>query len=255
LFERFLQAAFEFSTNHSFKTVFKHIFKQKIDDLNENFFSAFLTSLNEKLLSDIQSHNKNAIESLTYPEVVEFIIKTIYHSIKTIFLAENPLKASINFQDSISRYSPKNVALRSLEILFFKEIPLSDNNWMNYNLSRNKEKVIKQFQEFFKIPKDYFFTNKKLLHISMKQLYALESDLLLEEWIVSNIIDPFISFIDKIWKMLEEKVEPITAQIVFMEFYHELSRSVINPHTLDNLEIICEKMAEPFLEVFLNQNS
>ena len=253
LFERFLQAAFELSTNPAFKHVFNHIFKHNIDDLNENFFSAFLTSLNERLVSEINSYNQHASEQLSYSEVVEFTIKTIYHSITTIFLAEDPLKASINFRDSISRYSPKNIALRSLELLFFKEIPLSDNNWMNYNLSRNKEKVIKQFQEFFKIPKDYFFTNKKLLHISMKQLYSLESEFLLEEWLVIYIIDPFIKFIDKIWSIVEQKEEPVSIHTVFLEFNHQLSRGVINPNTLDNLELICEKMAESFLEVFLNQ--
>ncbi|TFG18103.1 MAG: hypothetical protein EU530_09765 [Promethearchaeota archaeon] len=252
LFERFLHAAFELSTNSAFKNVFTHIFKYSIDELNEFFSSAFLTSLNERLMNEIESYNQVTSERLTYSEVVEFIIKTIYNSITTIFLAENPLKASANFKDSISRYSPKNVALRALEILFFKEIPLSDNNWMNFNLSRNKEKVIKQFQEFFKIPKDYFFTDKKLLHISMKQLYSLESEFLLEEWLVIYIIEPFISFIDKIWKIIEKKEEPITLNTIFLEFNHQLSWSVINPNILDNLELICEKMAGPFLEVFLN---
>ncbi len=253
LFERFLHAAFELSTNSAFKNVFNNIFKYGIDELNEVFSSAFLTSLHERLMIEIESYNQDSSEKLTYSEVVEFIIKTIYNSITTIFLAEDPLKASVNFKDSISRYSPKNIALRALEILFFKEIPLSDNNWMNYNLSRNKEKVIMQFQEFFKIPKDFFFTDKKLLHISMKQLYSLDSEFLLEEWLVKYIIEPFISFVDKIWKIMEKKEESITLNIIFLEFNHQLSRSVINPNILDNLELICEKMAVPFLEVFLNQ--
>ena len=250
LFERFLQISFALSSNPAFKIVFKHIFQYNVDDLNEDFFSAFITSLNKRIFSEISISNKKlGSNPLQYPEVVDFIIKTIYHSIHTIFIAEDPLKASKNFRDSISRYSPKNIALRSLELLFFKEIPLSDNNWMNYNLSRNKEKVKKLLNEYIKIPKDYFFSNKKLLHISMKHFYSLESETVLEEWLGEYILKPFFAFIDSFWSKLKNK-KTVTSQLIFQELFSLLSKSIINPQSLDNLEILCEKLASTFSEVF-----
>jgi len=251
LFEKFLQVSFGISANTAFKVVFKHIFKANVDDLNEGFFSAFISSLNERLSIEISDYNQRMKnDPLKYSDVVEFIIKTIYHSIKTVFLVDDPLKASKNFADSISRYSPKNVALRSLEIIFFKEIPLSDNNWFNYNLSRNKEKVVDLFQSYINIPKDYFFSNKKLLHISMKQLYSLECKMVLEEWLVEHVIDPFIAFVDKVWKQLVKKGKNLSKQSIYHEINQELSRGIINPQTLENLDIICDKLAEPFSDVF-----
>ncbi len=250
LFEKFLHTSFEISTNPAFTLVFKHIFVYNVEDMNEDFFSAFITSLNQRLFQEIEQHNKQLnSDSISYSEAVNFIIKTIYHSIRTIFLAEDPLQASKNFRDSISRYSPKNIALRSMELLFFKEIPLSDNNWMIYNLSRNKEKVINQFKDHLHIPKDYFFSPKKLLHISMKQFYSLESEIVLEKWFVDFIISPFVKFIDGVYQQIQKNKLDINKSNINAELHRQLARGIINSQTLDNLELICERMAESFSEV------
>ncbi|MBN2156330.1 MAG: hypothetical protein JW776_09815 [Candidatus Lokiarchaeota archaeon] len=249
VFQNFLHAAFEISSNPAFRVVFKYIFRNKVEDMNEDFFSAFISSLNERLLQEIKRLNEKINgEGISYSNVVDFIIKTIYHSVNTIFLADDPLQASKNFKDSISRYSPKNIALRALELLFFKEIPLSDNNWMNYNLSRNKEKVINQFQDYLRIPKDYFFSNKKLLHISMKQFYSIESEIVLEKWFVKYIILPFITFTDRIYKEVKKKGQILTKDNIVAEMNFQISRGIINTQTLDYLEVLCEKMAESFTD-------
>ena len=124
-------------------------------------------------------------------------------------------------------------------------------NWMIYNLSRNKERVINQFKDHLQIPKDYFFSPKKLLHISMKQFYSLESELVLERWFIEYIISPFVSFIDRVFQQIQKNGQEITKLNINGELNRQLSRGIINSETLDNLELICEKMADSFYEVKL----
>jgi hypothetical protein len=120
---------------------------------------------------------------------------------------------------------------------------------MIYNLSRNKEKVITQFKDHLLIPQDYFFSSKKLLHISMKQFYSLESEIVLEKWFVDFIIGPFVKFVDSIYQQIKKNNQVPIKNNINSELNRQLSKGIINSQTLDNLEYICEKMAESFSEV------
>lgn len=112
-----------------------------------------------------------------------------------IFIREDPSLAMENFRDNLTRYTPQQIALRVLELRIFKEIPLADNNWQDYYLSRNKNTVKRVFAKYYEIPDNYFFTEERLLKINMNyERGILNETPLLEKWLIMNILEPFDNF-------------------------------------------------------------
>jgi hypothetical protein len=178
---------------------------------------------------------------------------------KTIFLEETTLDASNNFKDRIGRYSPKKVALRALELLMFLEMPLSDNNWRNYELSRNQQHVVKLFEKYISIPDDYFFSNRNRLHINRTVLYGLDYKVLLEDWLISKIIHPFFEFFENLMEEIAKRSQSVSNRDQKFEimqlsrvFFQIISRNIIDPQIRDNLEIVSEGLASIFYKPVMN---
>ncbi|MHA1602327.1 MAG: hypothetical protein ACTSUI_04885, partial [Promethearchaeota archaeon] len=157
-----------------------------------------------------------------------------------------PKDAQENFHDQLTRYTPERITLRVLELQIFKDIPLSDNNWQDYYLSRNKKLIQKIFHHFATIPEDRFFTSKRLLKINM--LYErglLDSTPFLEKWIITGIVAPFYRFQQRIENNLPENYDK---EQLMKAILHEFSRGVIENTLLDRLEELAEYFAEIWFE-------
>lgn len=235
----------------------KRIFNKGLSELNEHFICVFMNTVNVKFFQDLDDLNKKFPDyHITFDFFLENLVKIIFHMIKKVFLAPSPEIASQNFYDKLGRYSPKRIALRTLEILMFKEMPLSDNSWQHYLLSRNKKKVAKAFQNYLTIPDDYFFSQKALVHINMMYIFSIDKTELLENWTVDNIQEPFYVYCFEIFTRLKNKVrkEQITDQnqifkILNQIIFDYLSQNVINQEVLENLELISEWNTEMFIEI------
>lgn len=234
----------------------KKLFNRGLSELNEHFISVFMNTVNVKFFKELEDLNAKYQDAhVTFDFFLEILIKIIFHMIKNVFLAPSPEIASLNFYDKIGRYSPKRIALRTLELLMFKEMPLSDNSWQHYLLSRNKKRVAKTFQNFLTIPDDYFFSQKALVHINMMYIFSVDKKELLENWTVDNIQEPFYVYCLEIFNRLQNKVREghitdknqifkILSQIIF----DYISQNVINQEVLENLELISEWNTEIFIE-------
>ena len=138
-----------------------------------------------------------------------------------------------NFRDKLSRYTPDRIALRVLELNIFKDIPLSDNNWQDYYLSRNKDFVKKVFTPFFTIPEKYFFSSERLLKINMIYDRALLATTpYLEEWIVNEIILQFYSFLSEVARDIPGEA---TKKEISSAFINYLNKSIIDPYIRENI--------------------
>ena len=250
-FHDFLKKAFILSNNASIDIFFKNVFGNSLFDLNIQFFHHFITSLNKKLFELIDEINKNEInKKFTFENLINFLIEILSKMIKNVFLNDNILKATENFYDKRSRYSPKRLALRTLEIIFFRELPISDNNWMNYNLSRNINKVKEIFKNYLAIPSNYFFSKKTLLDINLIYNTKIETQKLLEEWLVIEIFTPFCKFLENIIKNFRINNNSILQdEHKFISILNDsimkiISKGIINEEIIESLELISENLTE-----------
>ncbi len=247
-FSNFLRRGFSLPTDDALDIVFNKIFNKSINELNEAFFEVYLHSLNTKfnLLID-EIRQKNPKFDYTYEEIIHFIFIIIHNLISKIFIADKPEDVQQNFNDPISRYTPKNIALRVLELRIFKEIPLSDNNWQDYFTSRNKEQVKKTLKPYAEIPDSYFFTPERLLKINM--IYDrgnLERTSYLEEWMI-EIIVKFYQFQIQINEKLPKYY---TNNDLYEAFFQEFTKGIVDSQTREKLE----EITEFFVEIWENKD-
>lgn len=252
IFYEFEQGGFEIIQNSALDEFFKNVFLDSVRNLNEEFFRVFVNSLNLNFIEKINNINSNLKnEEISYENVVDFFTKLLYNLSKKIFLKKDPIEASEAFRDKVGRYAPKNMALRALELLMFQELPLSDNNWNNYTLSRNRKIVTTLFKKYITIPDDFFFSNKNRLHISGMVFYGLDKTVQLENWLIDRIVEPFFIFVDVIINNLikeitenelKSKADILNALINVV--MHRISGSIIDQQVRENLEMIAEWIAE-----------
>ena len=247
-FSNFLRRGFSLPTDDALDIVFNKIFNTSINELNESFFEVYLYSLNTKfniLLDEIRQNNPKF--NYTYEEIIHFVFIIIHNLISKIFIADKPEDVQQYFNDPISRYTPKNIALRVLELRIFKEIPLSDNNWQDYFTSRNKALVKKTLKPYADIPDSYFFTPERLLKINM--IYDrgnLETTSYLEEWII-EIIAKFYQFQISINEKLPDKY---TNNELYESFFYEFSKGIMDTQIREKLE----EITEFFVDIWENKN-
>ncbi len=226
-----------------FDTLFEALFRDTIFHVNENFFDSFLYSFNVKFKNIINECKENN-ENFTYGfnEIVDIIAHILVEFVKNVFIADTPENATDNFHDNISRYTPERLALRVLELKIFKDIPLSDNNWQDYFLSRNRKYVEKIFEPFFNIPDGYFFPEERLLKINMiYERGALNNAKFLEEWLIQDVIRPFYKFQEKIReKLSDDYTKSDLAELIFTES----SQSIIDPYLRDKMEDLAMFIAQ-----------
>ncbi|QEE17705.2 hypothetical protein DSAG12_03543 [Promethearchaeum syntrophicum] len=246
-FSNFLRRGFSLPTDDALDIVFNKIFDKSINELNEAFFEVYLFSLNTKfdlLIEEIRQKNPNF--NYSYEEIIHDIFIIIHNLISKIFIADKPEDVQQYFNDPLSRYTPKNIALRVLELRIFREIPLSDNNWVDYFTSRNKEQVKKTLKPYADIPDSYFFTPERLLKINM--IYDrgnLESTNYLEEWII-EIIAKFYKFQINIDENLPNNY---TNNELYESFFNEFSKGIMDTQIREKLE----EITEFFVEIWENK--
>ncbi|MHA1338927.1 MAG: hypothetical protein ACTSRZ_03120 [Promethearchaeota archaeon] len=268
VFNEFIQKAFLLYSTLSIDIFFKNIFNKSLAELNNDFFHHFLTSLNRKFFVLMDELNlKYLNEEITQDDIIykqkliknnkvtfeifiDFIIKALYHMIKKVFLRDSILDATENFYDKRGRYSPKRLALRTLELIFFKEMPISDNNWMNYNLSRYSKRVKAIFEKYIQIPDQYFFSRKKLVKLNLIYSTKIETKLYLEEWLIQNIMDPFLIFFNNILENLKsiykegQIKEKQFSAILNDTIFKIISKGIISEDVLEDLETISISITE-----------
>ncbi|UYP45121.1 hypothetical protein NEF87_001406 [Candidatus Lokiarchaeum ossiferum] len=208
-FTNFIFQGLSLPTSKAMDIVFHYIYGQSVKEVNETFFECFLHSLNIKFHSKLQEiRDRNPRFQIDFDEIVHIILVILFNLTDKIFLAKKPEDVQDNFRDKISRYTPQKITLRVLELNIFKDIPLSDNNWQDYFLSRNKKFVRHFFQRYFEIPDSYFFSNKRLLKINiMYERGLLPSAKFLEEWIIAFLLQKFYIFQKEVTDSLPKHYE------------------------------------------------
>jgi hypothetical protein len=227
------------NADKALRIIFLRIFGESINHLNEEFFESYLFSLNQKFHTILQEFNQNHPNNqLSFEETVNILDIILFNLADTIFLEETPDLAQKHFKDQLSRYTPERIALRVLELKIFKEIPLSDNNWQDYFLSRNRVKVKRIFKNYFEIPENYFFSPERLLKINMiYERGLLKKTPFLEEWLIKRLLTPFYQFQQRVNQNLSES--PSTNEIVNV-LYQDFSKGVIEPRILARIEELAE---------------
>lgn len=242
----FLMQGIQFGAEKALDIVFHKIFNQTIHSMNESFFEALLKSINFKLSDLIRDH----ISSLgtykqSFDEVVHVMCTILQNLATNIFIRNNPEEAMMNFRDNLTRYTPQRIALRVLELRIFKDIPLADNNWQDYYLSRNKPTVKRIFSKYYNIPDNYFFTEERLLKINMNyERGILQQTPLLEEWLISHIVQPFDQFYAIIQKQIRRKADQ---HRIRGEIFKFLSQGIIESATLEKIEDYSDYFADLWL--------
>jgi len=231
-----------FSADEAFDTMFQRLFNKSVFELNEKFFEVYLFSLNQKffeLLATIRG--KTPDFNYTFGEIIHFMLEILQSLVVSIFIAESPEKAQKNFKDQRSRYTPDKITLRVLELRLFKDIPLSDNNWQDYYLSRNKSYVKKIFSKYLTIPDHYFFSPERLLKINMiYERRMVDPTPFLETWLIKAIIKRFYGFQARI---LDRLPVNYSKQELTHALYTDFSVGIIDTRILEKLEEYSEFFA------------
>ena len=239
----FLLQGIKFGADKALDVVFSKVFNQSIHLLNESFFAALLKSINSKLAIIIREKLPDNVSfNQFYDEMIHVMCIIMQNLVTKIFIRARPEDAIGNFRDNLTRYTPKQIALRVLELRIFKDIPLADNNWQDYYLSRNKNTVKRNLVKYYDIPDNYFFTEERLLKINMNyERGILEETPLLEEWLVTNILQPFNEFYSLIHKQIRKKSD---FDRIRAEIYHFFSRGIIEHSVLEKIEDYADHFAE-----------
>ncbi len=215
--QKFIDNASILSSINNVDILFEKIFNKHLTSMNYSFFKTFLHSLNLKLSTLIESENKTISEKFddepfTFKDVVDHICRMLYTLIDQIFIRKSPNQASKNFIDPRSRYIGKNIALRVLELFIFQDLNVSDDVWPDYVISMNKDELRGELKSFgVNIPDRHFYNVEDILRFVITYNFQSYSDtILLEEFLVNQIIAPlneFILMIQKSIKDLKKKEE------------------------------------------------
>jgi hypothetical protein len=226
-----------------FDVIFKKMFNCTVFEANEAFFEAFLFSLNKRFLQMIEDmRKKNAGFTYNFSDIMWIMTVIMYNLVQKVFIAPNPKEAVEHFRDKLGRYTQEQLALRVLELRIFKDIPLSDNNWPDYYLSRNKNVVKKYFQPYVEIPDHYFFSPERLLKIN--KIYdrgLLETTHYLEEWLFKNIIKQFFAFQQHVLQKLPEDFTTVQLSTALEEYF---SQGIIDERQREGITDFVESFVE-----------
>ncbi|MHA1896586.1 MAG: hypothetical protein ACTSU2_04240 [Promethearchaeota archaeon] len=268
LFMLLIKNLFSFYLTPYSEVFFNNFLGYSFRELNEEFFKSLLYSVDYQFIRKIKSLNQKYSTDLNFNEFIDILVKLLYYLINQIFIRDNPSDASKNFNDTQGRYYPKQIVLRTLEILMFKEIQLPDNNWEYYNISNKQDKIINLFKDYLIIPKDYFFSNRNLLYISILYQGRLATDLLLEQWFVAKIIKPFFTLIHKITVNLSQHIKEDNITIapditdnkelkqkilnnIENNLYETLTKNIIDEETKDKIEYNVKSLMNIFGQFYL----
>ncbi|RLI64892.1 MAG: hypothetical protein DRO88_06045 [Promethearchaeia archaeon] len=243
ILDLFLFQGIRFEMENTFDRVFYIIFQQNIHEMNENFFASLLKSINQKLHDILMSSvPPSTMYSQYFDEMVHVICVILKNLVSRVFIREKPELVIENFRDNLTRYTPQKIALRVMEMRVFKDVPLADNNWQDYYLSRNKSKVKKTFAKYYDIPDNYFFTEERLLKINMNyERGILKETPLLEDWLIDNILIPFDRFYKKIKKKVGRKTN---VSKIRQAIFEEFASGIIDSLEREKLEDIAAYFAE-----------
>ncbi len=239
----FLLQGIQYGADKALDVVFSRIFKQSIHHMNESFFTALLKSINTKLNLLIRENLPDNLSfNQFYNEMIHVMCTIMLNLVSKIFIRPHPEGAMGNFRDNLTRYTPKRIALRVLELRIFKDIPLADNNWQDYYLSRNKNTVKRNLSKYYDIPDNYFFTEERLLKINMNyERGILEETPMLEEWLITNIMQPFNEFYSIIHKHVRKKTDYDRTRA---EIYRFFSQGIIEHSVLEKIEDYADHFAQ-----------
>jgi hypothetical protein len=226
-----------------FDMIFKKLFKSNIFEVNETFFEVFLHSLNKRFHQFIEEiKTRNPAFTYSFEDIIWMICVIMFNLVSKVFLAPTPKEASEHFRDKLGRYTPEQVALRVLELRVFKDIPLSDNNWQDYYLSRNKQYVKKIFAPYVEIPDSYFFSPPRLLKINI--IYdrgLIDATPHLEQWIIKKIVKEFLEFT----KTILDKLPPNFTKT-------DINNTLIDYFSMGIIDQTQREQIEDFVEDFMD---
>jgi hypothetical protein len=228
------------------------ILRRSPSSLNESFFDAFTKELNIQLYSRISQENiklRPRGEKISFTLLVDLICRYIFYLIKTFFLRGTPEEASKNFIDGVSRYSGPRIALSVLEMMLFRELPLSDHLWGAYLLSMRQDEVKQVFHQMnVNVPESSFFNLRRIARLSMIAAGLTEKIPTLSEWLVTDIITPFSKFEKMIGAPFQFDGKPETfarIQKYFVDQARDPEEQQIFMDILLTLEAIWSSMTSP----------
>ncbi len=227
---------------------FKKIFNKEISELNYDFFQAFLLSLNSSISRLIEIENKTLEEDpsnelLNFKIVVDHICRMLYTLIDKIFLRKLPSQASKNFIDPRSRYVGKNIALRVLELFIFSDLNVSDDVWPDYIISMNKDALLKDLENFkVKIPQKYFYRYEDIARFVITfNFQSPKGQILFEEWLITGLITPIISFISKIRDLIKNDENKTDICKILKNYFIDDDAHIEN---LQEVDYVCQQLAD-----------
>ncbi len=237
------------SEKEQFNLFFQKIFGKEVSDFNQEFFSAFFNSLNEKFFQIIREKKDLLSEDFSdkngdfdYSFVMNHICRMLYVLIDKLFLKESPHEASKNFIDPYGRYVGKNIALRVLELELFQDMNFSDDLWPDFLISWNNDKVKKKLRAFnIKASEEYFYSRDQLNRFFITYNFQLSpTKIYLEEWRIDELIEPMNNFIAKINSSLDTSDNQIEIYEKLCDFFTE---GVRDEEKINEIKRICQTFA------------
>lgn len=236
-----------YTADSALDSLFQNVFLKPVQKLNEEFFESFLFSLNQKFLELLKDlTDLGAPQEYDFNKIVHYLFILLYNLVDYVFIESTPKEAQKHFKDRLSRYTPEKIALRVLELKIFKIIPLSDNNWQDYFLSRNKTLVYKLFKDYYNIPESYFFSDERLLKINMMYERGLSKQTpYLEEWLIDSIFHPFFNFQNHIsTEIMSKSTFVSTKEDANQIIFNWISRGVIDRNVRARLEELADFLTQ-----------
>ena len=251
--QSFIENSSILATLNDVSLIFNKIFNRHVASINYDFFKTFLRSLNSKLTSLIEKENQVITEYLgdepfSFKNIVDHICRMLYVLIDKIFIRMSPNQASKNFIDPRSRYIGKNIALRVLELFIFQDLNVSDDVWPDYVISMKKEELLKDLEPYkVNIPEKYFYNVEDIIRFVITYNFQTYSDkILLEEWLIKQIILPLNDFYVKIQKQIKDSTNK-TEITRILESYFIKGETFDDPDTKEELEFACSQLVPIWL--------
>jgi len=246
--QSFIENSSILATLNDVSLIFNKIFSRHVASINYDFFKTFLRSLNSKLTSLIEKENQVIVEDFgdepfSFKNVVDHICRMLYVLIDKIFIRTSPNQASKNFIDPRSRYIGKNIALRVLELFIFQDLNVSDDVWPDYVISMKKEELLKDLEPYkVNIPEKYFYNVEDIIRFVITYNFQTYSDkMLLEEWLITQIILPLNDFYVKIQEEIKDSTNK--AEITqILENYFIKGVKFDDAETKEELEFACSQL-------------
>ena len=246
--QSFIENSSILATLNDVSLIFNKIFNKHVASINYDFFKTFLRSLNSKLTSLIEKENQVIVEDFgdepfSFKNVVDHICRMLYVLIDKIFIRMSPNQASKNFIDPRSRYIGKNIALRVLELFIFQDLNVSDDVWPDYVISMKKEELLKDLEPYkVNIPEKYFYNVEDIIRFVITYNFQTYSDkMLLEEWLITQIILPLNDFYVKIQEEIKDSTNK--AEITqILENYFIKGVKFDDAETKEELEFACSQL-------------